>query len=62
MEKYRFKFVCKDGTSKFQQIDDQVSLGGLLHAARSFFVFDTKNRLDYIDVYEKDKKIATFYK
>lgn len=62
MKIYRFKFVCKDGTSKFLHVDDSVSLAGLLHSARSYFVVDKENALDFIDVYEGDKKIATFYK
>lgn len=62
MKVYRFKFVRKDGTSKFLHIDDSVSLAGLLHSARSYFAVDVNKSLDYIDVYENDKKIATFYK
>ena len=62
MDKYRFKFVFKNGTFKFLRIDNPVSLDGLLHAARCFFVIDLRNTLDFIDVYEDDKKMATFYR
>ena len=57
---YRLKIVYKNGKIVFHPtIADPAHIFSLAHG---WVVIDDRGLIDYIDLYKKDKKIATFYK
>ena len=56
---FRFKRVFKDGTHNFKDEDFKCLASAFTSAAGCVFFEDD---VILIDVYENDKKIATFYK